>query len=397
MNYFKFLILIILVLFNNNVFALNDSLSTGIKFEHGAWTEIVTKAKQVNKPIFLDAFASWCGPCKWMSKNIFPNDTVGDFYNKNFVSTKIDMEKGEGVELARKFQVSAYPTFLYISPDGETLLHRTCGSTPADIFIQNGKIAIDPEKQLLFYKKKFENGSSDAAQTVYYFDMLRNACMNFDKEVSAYLDKQKESDLISQDNWKIISEYLSDSNSKTFKYLLAHKKNFENAFTKESVNKKIGEVYSAGLMKSLKKNDLKAFEGMKKDIRKSLGSDGEKVILNAEITRYQKARDWKNFANTAGTFVSKYAKDDSYLLNKLSWTIYENVDDKSILQKAEAWAKHASELSNSYAIYDTYACVLYKLGKRAEAKQTALQAIEIAKKEGADYKSTEELLSKIAE
>jgi uncharacterized protein YyaL (SSP411 family) len=59
------------------------------------------KAKKENKLIFVDAYASWCGPCKLMVKNIFPLKTVGDYYNSHFINAKIDMEKGEGIELAK--------------------------------------------------------------------------------------------------------------------------------------------------------------------------------------------------------------------------------------------------------------------------------------------------------
>ena len=46
--------------------------------------------------IFLDAYASWCGPCKMLQKNVFTKKAVGDFYNSKFINVKMDMEKGEG-------------------------------------------------------------------------------------------------------------------------------------------------------------------------------------------------------------------------------------------------------------------------------------------------------------
>jgi predicted RNA polymerase sigma factor len=66
-----------------------------------------------------------------------------------------------------------------------------------------------------------------------------------------------------------------------------------------------------------------------------------------------------------------------------------------MLAKAEAWAKYSVELYPAYFNYDTYASVLYKLGKKAQAKAAAEKAIEIAKKEGEDYSITQELLEKI--
>src|SRR3954471_13635384 len=74
-----------------------------IEFDHGTFAELLARAKKENKMIYIDCYTSWCGPCKWMAKNVFTNDTVADFYNNNFVNAKIDMEKGEGIELAQKY------------------------------------------------------------------------------------------------------------------------------------------------------------------------------------------------------------------------------------------------------------------------------------------------------
>ncbi len=67
----------------------------GIEFEKGTWEEILNKARENNKPIFVDAYTTWCGPCKWMSKNIFTQDEVGSYFKDNFIAYKMDMKKGK--------------------------------------------------------------------------------------------------------------------------------------------------------------------------------------------------------------------------------------------------------------------------------------------------------------
>lgn len=89
----------------------------GIQFENSDFKTIIAKAKKENKLIFLDAYTDWCTPCKMMVKNIFPLKSVGDYYNANFINAKIDMEKGEGIELAKKFGVKVYPSYLFINVD----------------------------------------------------------------------------------------------------------------------------------------------------------------------------------------------------------------------------------------------------------------------------------------
>src|ERR1035437_6827779 len=80
----------------------------GIHFESGTLTQLLIKAKKEHKLVFIDGYTTWCGPCKRMAKNIFPNDTVALFYNSHFICAEFDMEKGEGIELAKKYEVKCY-------------------------------------------------------------------------------------------------------------------------------------------------------------------------------------------------------------------------------------------------------------------------------------------------
>ena len=93
--------------------------------------DAVAKAKQMNKLVFLDCYTSWCGPCKMMSNTVFPQEKVGAYMNPRFVNIKIDMEKGEGVELAKRLQISAYPTFIIFNGDGNEI-GRFLGGCDAD-------------------------------------------------------------------------------------------------------------------------------------------------------------------------------------------------------------------------------------------------------------------------
>ena len=92
-----------------------------IKFEESSFASILAKAKAEKKLVFMDAYASWCGPCKLMEKNVFTDKNVADFYNKNFVNARIDMEKGEGRDLAIKYGVRSYPTFLFLNGEGDVV------------------------------------------------------------------------------------------------------------------------------------------------------------------------------------------------------------------------------------------------------------------------------------
>lgn len=118
-----------------------DTNTRQITFDKSDWKTLLTKAKNENKLIFVDAFTEWCRPCIQMAKDVFTLDNVADFYNENFINVSMDMEKGEGPELVKKYKVQAYPTFLYINGEGK-LIHRDAGYKEAPEFIKAGRSAL---------------------------------------------------------------------------------------------------------------------------------------------------------------------------------------------------------------------------------------------------------------
>jgi len=116
--------------------------TVGINFFHGTWEEALDKAKEEDKLIFLDAYASWCGPCKRMARTTFMNKSVGDFYNKNFINFKMDMEKHpQGRRLSQKFHLRAYPS-LYFVNSKEEVSHKIVGGLSVSQILQLGKEAL---------------------------------------------------------------------------------------------------------------------------------------------------------------------------------------------------------------------------------------------------------------
>jgi thiol-disulfide isomerase/thioredoxin len=100
--------------------------------------QAMVKAKKEGKMIFVDCYTTWCGPCKKMANVIFPQAKVGDYMNPLFVNLKLDMESPYGTPLAKKWQVSAYPTFIIFNADAKEI-GRFMGGSDADGFIQRVK------------------------------------------------------------------------------------------------------------------------------------------------------------------------------------------------------------------------------------------------------------------
>ena len=116
--------------------------STQINFIENSWTEALKQAARQKKYIFVDAYASWCGPCKMLKATTFKNNKVANFYNDNFVNVAIDMEKGQGPTLAAEWGLQAYPTMIIFDSKGKPI-SGTVGYIRANDLIKFGQQALN--------------------------------------------------------------------------------------------------------------------------------------------------------------------------------------------------------------------------------------------------------------
>lgn len=370
-----------------------------IAFEHVTFKELKEKAAKANKLIFIDAYTTWCGPCKYMAKNIFTNDTVADYYNANFINAKIDMEKGEGIELAKQYHVNCYPNLLFIDGQGN-VVHRVAGSMTVKDFMDLGKMAQQKEGTFSYYIQNYDKQKSNAQFLIQYIEALDNTCIESDVAVAQYFSLQKDDELATEQNWNMIKNHSNDLESREIKYVLTHKQKFEDLYTAQAVNEKIDDVNYSSLINLIRSKpfDEAKYKVTKEKIVITNSVNAKRVVFQADLKLAEVNKDWTSYAKIAGENVDQFYKEDANALNEISWSLYENVSDKEALLKAESWAKRSTELAPDYGNLDTYAALLYKNGKKNEAMAAANKAIEFAKKNNLkenDYKSTSDLLAKI--
>lgn len=116
------------------------NITTGVKFEDLTFLQAIEKANSEDKLIFMDCYAVWCGPCKWLDNNTFVDEELGDYFNDNFINVKFNMEKGDGAMLAEKYDVKAFPTLLLLNKDEEVVLRITGALSAEDLLDKIRKI-----------------------------------------------------------------------------------------------------------------------------------------------------------------------------------------------------------------------------------------------------------------
>jgi len=131
--------------------------SQGVDFKQITLKEALEQAKAQGKMVFVDCYTTWCGPCKMMTEEVFPQKEAGDFFNAHFVNVKFDMEKGEGKELSKQFKIRAYPTFLLLNPEGKET-YRVVGGGELQEFILRVKRGLQKENTLEVLEKEYKTG-----------------------------------------------------------------------------------------------------------------------------------------------------------------------------------------------------------------------------------------------
>ena len=153
-------------------------MAQGMVFEPEGTTleQASAKAKAENKLIFLDCYTQWCGPCKKMSRDVFPQEQVGAFMNPKFINLKIDMESEYGAPLAKKLQIQAYPTFVIFNADAQEIGRFLGGSGAEEFIAKVDEKSKDNSSSDL--KARWENGDRDPQFLQQYLTSLNASYKN---------------------------------------------------------------------------------------------------------------------------------------------------------------------------------------------------------------------------
>lgn len=296
---------------------LNLSAQTsGINFFHGTWAETVAKAKAENKLIFIDFYTQWCGPCLNMAETVFVLPTVGDFYNSNFVNAKIDAENGEGVNLAKKYQVRSFPTYMFVDPNTEEAVHRSSSRQTGEQFIATGQGAITPAKRSFYLIDEYNKGNRDRELMINYINYQhsvyqRNAVNKAFGELIQGGAKLTEPQI-----WDLYVDVISGMDNPYLKEVSDNYGEYCKIFGKKAVDEKLAKETTYGDLSLL--DQLCNFEG--KDFNKKM------ILINQALNnnRYDEA------AKSIDAMIADSTVNQQELINRLKFIARINRGYKEI-------------------------------------------------------------------
>ncbi len=383
--------------------AFKVNAQEGIKFNQTkTWKESTEAATKTGKLIFVDCYTDWCGPCKWMDQNAFTDAKVAAFYNENFINAKIDMEKGEGIELRKKYGVQSFPTFLFINGKGE-VVHRTGSRMPIEEFLEEGRKAADPKKNLSYLNKRYEEGARDLPFLLdYYLVLNKSDRTNAEKIGRDIVSGISAAELGTELGWKVIKALAKNESDKLGAHFMAN----ENAYNKWSTAEERDQLKDRlitytiyGLMRG---SSEQAFMDKLAYFKKSDKIDRRKQGVMLEADYYLGAGRTDDYVKLTSAALKNELKDEaeklSFLARRASGGKSSNEQvSPAIMQQAYLMAKKAVELDpEEYSIQSTFGYVCLAMKKKEEGLKAAKKARVLADAETSKIqKLAQDLVDKV--
>lgn len=402
----KYLNLILLLLIATGIKA-----QEGIKFNQTTtWSATTAKSEEEGKLIFIDCYTSWCAPCKWMDKNVFTDPAVADFFNANFINAKIDMEKGEGVELRKKYNVQSFPTFLFVNDKGE-VIHRTASKMSVAEFLEEGKMATDPKRNLSFLSQKYESGQRDIPFVLDYFLALqktnRNAAEAIGKDI---MERITSTELNSALGWKAIKALARTETDRLGVHFMANQEAYAKLSTEEERAQLQDRLITSTMYGYLYSKNEKAFMDRLSYYKNSDKIERRKQGVMLEADFYLERNLTSDYLKITDAALKGDLKADaeklSFLARRADGKIGLNdrgvpnakaVSNPKILKQAYKMAKQAAALEpEEYSTQSTFAKVCLSLKKKEEGLVAAKKSRVLADAETSKIqKLAQDLLDKI--
>lgn len=365
-----------------------------INFRDGTLADMLQIAKIQNKPLLYMGYANWCEHCKKMKSEVITDKSVADFFNRNFVCTWHDMESGEGVQIGKKYNVRAFPAFLFLSADGE-LLYSTTGELTAEQFIKEGQNALDGKKQFPYLKAQFDADPKNPEKCLAYVSALRRSNLGTDKIAKTYFAGMPGQELVSATNWRIIANGIRDIDSREFQYVLANQAAFAGVSSAKRVERKIVNMVQEWLTPYVDRLDTVGYLKKRPSAAAIAMRLTDSIIFSYDLKIFEDTKGWKSYRQISKADVQKLGWENPAQLKEIAMNYMNNIAGDEATDDAISWAKRSLELKDAYDVRIIIARLYLKKGDKKSAADWAEKARQMAIGYKWDTKYADDVLRQI--
>ncbi|MFC4479849.1 thioredoxin family protein [Flavobacterium chungangensis] len=353
-------------------------------------------AKKEGKPLFVMLYADWCPHCNLMKTEVLNDPAVIDFLNKNFVCTYKNIEKEEGIALKNKFNTKSLPTFLFLDTN-ETLIYALKGEMKKAEFQNELRYALNPKMQLPYLEKEFLADPSNSDKFFTYLNTLKKGKDRTELSIPThvYLNTQTDNQLVSELNWRVIANGVTDIKSREFQFVLNHQKEFAAVASQNRVDRKIESIVNE-LLRPLVDNLDTVNYYKQREIAKSIRlQKTDSLVFKYDLTLAERTEKWNFYKKVTLEDTQKLVWNDASFLKDIGNTYFKHIKDTESLKKAISWVDRSLELNDSYDGNLLEAKLYNKIKNKKKALEYAKNAKAIAKEMDWNSKEVDVLLAEL--
>lgn len=392
-HFFLHSIRVTFVLFIVSIVPTASVVAQGIKWQNGSFEDVIKTSKKQHKIIFLDVYATWCGPCKLMDSQVFADSTIGKIFNTQFINAKIDGETVEGKQLVEQFELNSYPSRLFITENWEVLSKQEGTSSITNLL----KIAATVTERSKSnssndeLEERYLRGNREPAFLYVYLKSRQLMSLENGHVLNQYLTAITPSEQVLPTTLTLILENADILSGKAFDIIIAHKN--DSVF-----NRKIKALLNFNFNKAV---NLKS-EQLLNDVLIANGklystfSEVNAINTETKINYFDLTKQYNAFFETTDFWYN------SYFLKKDIITFQNSIGLKSVyakklqhaaeivanvfneptkLEKSIIWIRKSIELEEKYTNVNIYSRLMYILGNKNEAIVLKKRALLLAKQE----------------
>lgn len=368
-------------------FSIFQLKAASIEFQQLSIDKALKKAKAENKFVFVDFYADWCRPCKYMEKEVFLNDSIAQLFQNHFVAIRVDAEK-EQLDYVNSMGIQVYPTLAFYDAKGR-LVYKKEGALSSSEFYDLSESLVHLEERYSDYNKNDER-----KYPVYNYVNSVN-WINRKKALSVarkYLLTLKEKEYADSINWALISKYVMPWDRVMFPRVVNSK------IPREEVPKKFGLYLNESMQRlldyAIEKRNTNVLKSRKKYILQNAHvlPNADSLLLVGNLF-YSQKHNSEEYPIHVEAYVRQYLPKDHTIYSRIAMELVRDYFQKAVLKLAIELAQESLEIHPNSSAYITLALANEKLLSYKKAYAYLLMAYEFV--DESEWAALKELESRL--
>ncbi len=330
------------------------------------------KASDQMLMVFVDVYATWCGPCKLMDKEVYTDPTVAAYMNSNFVNVRMDGETDYGRKYAAEQKLEGYPSMFIFSSDGESV-SKVIGFTPAEELVPTLKGTVENYKTVKVYKTKYKRGTLETGEFSEYISVVR--------EIGNEEEAEK---LASEYMERIIDPKLSDKDIQVVAFYMDLEDSWWPEFSSDMERLKIvlgddymvamEKIYNNTLVKAVEEDNLQLISKMSNELALLVEGEtsGSWDLRSLPFIQYYYYTDQVDelIAYVDDRFTSDRVDDHRWLYGAASQItdMDQQYLTEAVLEKGVEWFQACIDLEEHFDYFFYHGMVLFFLKNTGRCK-----------------------------